>query len=101
MLEKYSVLMSLYIKEKPEYLRSAIQSMVDQTYAPDEIVIVKDGIITEELESVLNCFSEKYPNLFNIVGCEKRRDYPGRVRYVALPVPQHGADCWLAQSYEL
>lgn len=73
MLEKYSVLMSLYIKEKPEYLRSAIQSMVDQTYAPDEIVIVKDGIITEELESVLNDFSEKYPNLFNIVGYEKNR----------------------------
>ena len=57
MLEKYSVLMSLYIKEKPEYLRLAIQSMVDQTYAPDEIVIVKDGVITEELESVLNEFS--------------------------------------------
>ena len=73
MLEKYSVLMSLYIKEKPEYLRLAIQSMVDQTYAPDEIVIVKDGVITEELESVLNEFSEKYPDLFNIVGYEKNR----------------------------
>lgn len=73
MLEKYSVLMSLYIKEKPEYLRSAIQSMVDQTYAPDEIVIVKDGAITEELEAVLKDFSEKYPNLFHIVGYEKNR----------------------------
>ncbi len=28
---KYSVLMSLYIKEKPEYLNLAIQSMVEQT----------------------------------------------------------------------
>lgn len=72
-MEKYSVLMSLYTKEKPEYLRSAIQSMVDQTYAPDEIVIVKDGIITEKLESVLDDFSEEYPNLFNIVGYEKNR----------------------------
>lgn len=73
MLEKYSVLMSLYIKEKPEYLRSAIQSMINQTHAPDEIVIVKDGVITKELESVLDDFSEKYPNLFNIVGYEKNR----------------------------
>ena len=73
MLEKYSVLMSLYIKEKPDNLRLAIQSMVDQTYAPDEIVIVKDGMITEELDSVLNDFSEKYPHLFNIVGYEKNR----------------------------
>ena len=70
---KYSVLMSLYIKEKPEYLRTAIQSMVDQTYAPDEIVIVKDGGITEELQFVINEFSEKYPKLFNIVGYEKNR----------------------------
>ena len=65
--------MSLYIKEKPEYLRLAIQSMVDQTYAPDEIVIVKDGIISEELESVLKDFSDKFPNLFNIVGYERNR----------------------------
>lgn len=72
-MEKYSVLMSLYIKEKPEYLRMAIQSMVDQNYAPDEIVIVKDGIITEELQAVLNDFSEKYPRLFNIVGYERNR----------------------------
>lgn len=72
-LEKYSVLMSLYIKEKPEYLRSAIQSMVEQTYAPDEIVIVKDGEITEQLESVLSEFSKKYPQLFNIVGYEKNQ----------------------------
>ena len=73
MLEKYSVLMSLYIKEKPEYLRLAIQSMVNQTYTPDEIVIVKDGTMTEELESVLNEFSKNYPDLFTIVGYEKNR----------------------------
>ena len=42
-LEKYSVLMSLYIKEKPEYLDQAVKSMVEQTLKPDEIVIVKDG----------------------------------------------------------
>lgn len=67
-MEKYSVLMSLYIKEKPEYLRQAIESMLDQTAAPDEIVIVKDGPITEELSQVLESFREKYPEVFNITG---------------------------------
>lgn len=70
---KYSVLMSLYIKEKPEYLKCAIQSMVDQTLEPDEIVIVKDGKITPELQSVLDEYSKRYPELFNIVGYEKNR----------------------------
>ena len=50
-MEKYSVLMSLYIKEKPEYLDVAIKSMIDQTLKPDEIVIVKDGPITIELQN--------------------------------------------------
>ena len=72
-MEKYSVLMSLYIKEKPEYLDLAIKSMVEQTLKPDEIVIVKDGPITNELQAVLDKYSATYPELFNIVGYEKNR----------------------------
>lgn len=72
-MEKYSVLMSLYIKEKPEYLKAAIDSMVNQTLLPDEIVIVKDGPITEELQQVLDEYCTNYPSLLNIVGYEKNR----------------------------
>lgn len=72
-MEKYSVLMSLYIKEKPEYLDLAINSMVKQTLKPDEIVIVKDGPITDELQAVLDKYANAYPDLFNIVGYEKNR----------------------------
>ena len=42
-MEKYSVLMSLYKKEKPEYLRTALDSMINQTVKPDEIILVEDG----------------------------------------------------------
>lgn len=72
-MDKYSVLMSLYIKEKPEYLDLAIKSMVEQTLKPDEIVIVKDGPITDELQAVLDKYKNTYPDLFNIVGYEKNR----------------------------
>lgn len=72
-MEKYSVLMSLYIKEKPEYLKLAIHSLIDQTYKPDEIVIVKDGKITPELQQVLDLYSSQYPDLFNIIGYEENR----------------------------
>lgn len=50
---KYSVLMSVYHKEQPEYLRDSINSMLDQTVKPDEIVLVKDGPLTEALEKVI------------------------------------------------
>ena len=69
-MEKYSVLMSLYAKERPEYLVPAIESIVNQTVAPDEIVIVKDGPLTDELDSVVSEYQGKYPHLFNIVVSE-------------------------------
>lgn len=72
-MEKYSVLMSVYIKEKPEYLDLAIKSMVEQTLKPDEIIIVKDGPITDELQDVLDKYNAAYPELFNIVGYENNR----------------------------
>lgn len=68
---KYSVLMSLYIKEKPEYLRQSIESMINQTIKPEEIVIVKDGPLTNKLEEVLLEYTTKYPDLFSIVESEK------------------------------
>ena len=72
-MQKYSVLMSLYKKENPEYLNLAIESMVNQTLKPEEIVIVKDGEITAELQAVLDDYSTKYLELFHIVGYEKNR----------------------------
>lgn len=68
---KYSVLMSLYYKEKPEYLEKSIDSMINQTVKPDEIVIVKDGPLTDELEKVLNEYQQRYPKVFNIVISEE------------------------------
>jgi glycosyltransferase involved in cell wall biosynthesis len=70
-MEKYSVLMSLYKKEKPKYLKQSIDSMLNQTILPDEIVIVKDGPLTDELEEVLNSYIARYLDLFNIVVSER------------------------------
>lgn len=70
-VEKYSVLMSLYIKEKPEYLKNSIQSMLNQTVIPDEIIIVKDGPLTKELETVLEKYMEEYPEIIRIVASEE------------------------------
>ena len=80
-MDKYSVLMSLYAKEKPEYLKVAIDSMINQTVIPDEIVIVKDGILTKDLENILSVYDNKYPNLFNIVGYKENRGLGAALNY--------------------
>lgn len=70
-MEKYSVLMSLYRKEHPEYLRPALDSMINQTVKPDEIVLVEDGPLTEELNAVVKEYKVKYPELLRIIVNEK------------------------------
>lgn len=60
--KKYSVLMSLYKKENPDYLRLALDSMLNQTVPPDEIVLVEDGPLTDELYTVL----DEYPMLHRV-----------------------------------
>ena len=57
-MEKYSVLMSLYKKEHPEYLRLALDSMLNQTVKPDEIVLVEDGPLTDELYAVVEAYKQ-------------------------------------------
>ena len=68
---KFSVLIPIYYKENPEYFNTALESIVNQTLMPNEIVIVKDGPLTKELNSVMEKYISKYPQLFNIISLEK------------------------------
>lgn len=54
---KYSVLMSVYKNDSPEFLKLALESIYEkQTRKPGEIVVVFDGPISEELHKVLDDF---------------------------------------------
>ena len=68
---KFSVLLSVYHKEKKDYLLSSIQSVLSQTIVPNEIVIVEDGPLNDGLDSIINDFIEKHPKLFKIVKLKK------------------------------
>lgn len=49
----YSVLMSVYHKEKPEYLKQAIASIQAQTLPTDDFVLVCDGPLNDALDAGL------------------------------------------------
>lgn len=70
-MEKYSVLMSIYQKEKVEYFKMSVDSMLKQTILPDEIVIVEDGPLTKELYEAIEDYQNHYPLIFRIVKLEK------------------------------
>lgn len=70
---KFSVLLSVYKNEKPEYLQVALMSIVNQTLLPDEIVIVEDGILTPGLDVVIQNFKDKYKNIVKLLPFKENR----------------------------
>lgn len=65
---QFSVLISVYSKERADYLTLSLKSITsDQTLIPDEVVLVKDGPLTPELDSVCKEYAALYPNIFKIV----------------------------------
>lgn len=64
---KFSVLMSIYIKEKPQYIRQCFDSLLHQTVMANEWVIVEDGPLTKEIYQLLDEYQRQYPNLIKRV----------------------------------
>lgn len=68
---QFSVLMSVYKNEKTEYFKQAIDSVIHQTMPPTEIVLVRDGMVYDELQEAINQYLEAYPNLFTYIPLEE------------------------------
>src|SRR5260370_41955933 len=71
MHEPFSLLVSVYDGDRPDYLRRAFRSAVhDQTVRPDQVIIVRDGPVRAELAECLD---------------ELRKTSPVPVTFVPLP----------------
>lgn len=62
-MKLFSILMSVYDKENPNHLEESFLSIINQTYQPSEIVIVKDGPLNEKLDAVI----DKYVKIFSTI----------------------------------
>ena len=61
---KYSVLMSVYKNDDPDFLKISLESIYDkQTRKPDEVVVVFDGSLNDPLYKVLNDFQDGRENV--------------------------------------
>ncbi|HJA50078.1 MAG TPA: glycosyltransferase [Candidatus Fusicatenibacter intestinipullorum] len=70
---KFTVLMSVYYKEKPEYLQLALKSIINQTVKPNEIVLVEDGKLTNELQAVITKYKQNYPDIFKTYALQQNQ----------------------------
>lgn len=71
-MQKFSVLMSLYYKEKPNYLEMSLDSVFNNTVAPDQVVMVLDGPIGEELQTIVKRYQSMYLS-FDVYPQEKNQ----------------------------
>ena len=67
----YSVLMSVYHKEKPEYLKQAIESIQAQTLSTNDFVLVCDGPLNEPLDSVIAAKQQEMGEFLNVIRLTK------------------------------
>ncbi len=78
---KFSVSMCVYGKDNPDWFRTAVNSILEQTRTPDEVVLVVDGPVPEELDSVIKSF-EKKP-IFKVIRLEVNKGH-GEARRTGL-----------------
>ena len=69
--ENYSVLMSVYYRENSEYLKQASESIQAQTFPTDDFVLVCDGPLNQELDSVIKKKQQEMKNILNVVRLKK------------------------------
>lgn len=64
---EYSVLMSVYKKEKAEFLKEAIESIQKQSKKTDDFVLVCDGELNESLDKVILDKKEEMGDVLNVI----------------------------------
>lgn len=67
MESNYSVLMSVYYKEHPEYLRESMQSIYDQTIPTDDFVLVCDGPLPPALDTVITDMQKIFGSRLHVI----------------------------------
>ena len=72
MREPFSLLVPVYHGDRPDYLRRAFRSAVDdQTVRPDEVIIVRDGPVGDELAQCLSELQASSPAPVTLVELER------------------------------
>ncbi|GHU75432.1 glycosyl transferase [Spirochaetia bacterium] len=68
----FSVTISIYKSDNPDYFKMAMNSILNQTLPPDEIVLTIDGPISAELNNIAEEYAKLSP-IFEIIRLQENR----------------------------
>lgn len=70
---QYSVLMTVYAGDDPDEFQTALDSCLDQTYPPAQLLVVADGPLTDQLDAVLTRYEADHPTTIEPLRLPKNR----------------------------
>lgn len=70
---KYTVSMCVYGGDNAEWFETAVNSVLNQTLMPNEIVLVVDGPVPEKLNKIITIYEQD--SLFNVIRLEKNQGH--------------------------
>lgn len=76
---QFTILQSVYKNDKSEFLDKCLESIKNNSLQPEKIVLVKDGPISIELDSIINKWIEILP--IQVVGYEKNHGLAYALNY--------------------
>lgn len=79
--QKFSVAMCVYGGDDPQWFAQAVDSILNQTAVPDEVVLVVDGPVPEDLDQIINGY-EQNPT-FRVVRLKENQGH-GNARRASL-----------------
>lgn len=80
----FSVVLTTYARDDPDELDSAIDSVLDQTVPPDEVLVVEDGPVPDAIDDVLRRHRSVHPETVAVERLPQNRGQG--------PARQHGIE---------
>lgn len=68
---KFTVLVPVYAKEKAENFKLALDSILNQTLLPNEILIIEDGVLGKDLELIVEKVEKQYSDIVRVIRLER------------------------------
>ena len=82
-MNSLSVVIPTYENDDPDHFSAALNSILDQTVRPDEVIVIGDGPLSAKLEKVIGQFERNYPNVIQLYQLSENRG-KGKARQIGV-----------------
>lgn len=70
---KFTVLLPVYNGDNASFLKVAIESIIQQTMVPDEILLLIDGPVNKNIKQILDYYSKNYQEIISVIYFKENR----------------------------